>query len=222
MTDAPDLTTYHSIHAALRSTSRAFRDAVADVPATDPARARALAWWFEGFASELHHHHTVEDEVFFPAVARLVPTYQEHGESLAADHGRMDDIIDALRVAVGRMADGLSWDRSRDEAVALAAELHALLEVHLDHEDGDVLPLFERHFTAAEYEQLEKRAVAGLSLRQATFTVPWMLATMTPEEQQRLLADAPLPLVVVWRLFRGRYARRASLALGTPVGVATS
>ena len=45
------------------------------------------------------------------------------------------------------------------EATMVADRLASLLDTHLGFEDDDVVPLFAIHFTGAEYEALEKKAM---------------------------------------------------------------
>ena len=215
MSDAPDLSAYHAIHHAMRVTSRQLHAALSGMVEPDPGRADAVRRWFAGFTGEVLVHHRVEDEVYFPALAFRVPTYCEHAAELADGHHRLDQLLAGLGDALRGLAGGRDWDRHRTDAAELAAELRDLLEDHLDLEDRDVLPLFTRHFTAEEYQELDERArKAGFSVRQAAFTLPWLMASATADEQRHLVATAPSPLRLLWALTRRRYARLAARALG--------
>jgi hypothetical protein len=88
------------------------------------------------------------------------------------------------------------------------------MDDHLDFEDEDLVPLFARHFTASEYDELTQAAMKGLSFSQALFSVPFIMHWATPADRAKLLVDAPLPLRVVFRLTRRRHARLTALALG--------
>jgi hemerythrin-like domain-containing protein len=218
VTDTPDLTTYLQIHRAMRTSAAQLRNAVHDLERTDRRRARHLAWWFDGFAGELHMHHVVEDEIFFPALAARVPTYSDHGDGLAADHVRLEELLAELGVLLHRLARDEEWIVTRTRALDLANELHDHLDEHLGLEDDDVLPLFARHFTAAEYEAMHQQAMKKGSLIQLAFTVPWLCSNLEPHELAAAFDGAPGILRVLWRATRGRYARRATAALGTAVG----
>lgn len=219
MNNAPDTTTYYAIHRAMRVTSTQLHDALWEMVDEDRRRANALAKWFRGFCGELLSHHTIEDEIFFPALQARIPTYDEHAAELEEGHHRLDEIMAALTEALDQLAASGAWRSTRLAALAQAADLRDLLTEHLDIEDRYIVPLFERHFTAKEYERLDMQAKKqGLSFRQALFTVPWLLATCTPEEQQEALVHAPKPLLVIWWLTRRSYARSASYALGAFVG----
>ncbi len=212
----PDLSGYREIHHALRV---AADQLVAVLSAQTPRKRSApaaLHRWFTGYSAELAAHHRVEDEVFFPAIAARVPAYAEYERTLTADHERLHNLIGGCNTALRRLGSAGSAGGPDEVAAALAAavELRDLLTEHLDFENADVLPLFERHFSPAEYAALDRKAIQAVSLRQALFTVPWFMATASPQGAARTLADAPLPLKLIYRLTRGRYARLQQQAFG--------
>ncbi len=212
----PDLTSYRAIHQALRDSTGRLAAAIGEAPESDRHRGRALARWFHGLSGELQAHHRIEDTIFFPALAARVPSYADYAATLDADHHRLDELIDLIRVDLDRMADDPSdANRGRADATAHAAELHLLMVDHLAFEDADVLPMFERHFSADEYDALDRQAIKAVTLRQALFTVPWFMATTSPDMATHTLETAPLPLRIVERLTRGRYARLTAAAFGT-------
>jgi hemerythrin-like domain-containing protein len=214
VTDAPDLSSYLQIHRALRISATRLRAAVDGLDRGDRSRAAAISGWFDGFAGELRAHHTVEDEIFFPALAERVPTYADHGDGLAADHVRLEELLGELSQTLRHLGGGADWLETVAAASALTAELAEHLDEHLAVEDEDVLPLFERHFTAAEYEAMHEQALKKISFRQMAFTVPWLVSHLEGEEKDELLATAPLPLKVLWWVTRRPYARRTAYALG--------
>lgn len=202
----PDLTTYRQVHRAMRVANEQLVVALTDIDSGDIRRAEALRRWFVGYSGELLAHHGIEDDLFFPALAERVPASARHATVLDDDHHRLDVLIDALRVALGRMSGGTPDRHEQLEALTLATELRDLMARHLDTEDVHLLPMFERHFTADEYATLDAEALKRINVRQALFTVPWWMATAEPEAAARTLLEAPLPLKVIYRLTRGRYA----------------
>ena len=85
-----------------------------------------------------------------------------------------------------------------------------------------MIPLFERHFTAVQYREMDKRILKEVKPAQALFTAPWFMATLDPEMAAQTLRAAPLPLKVVYLLGRRRYARLVRTAFGeTAVGGAS-
>jgi hemerythrin-like domain-containing protein len=216
VTTTPDLSRYRMVHQALRASDDRLVAGISRLAAGDRRQARALRRWFAGYAGELRSHHAVEDDLFFPALAARVPAYAtDYAELLTADHHQVDDVLAALTASLDRLAGGHSpWSFVQDEALGHALTLRDLLHEHLDVEDRDVLPLFERHLTAAEYHELDQEAVRRIAFRQLFFTVPWWIATIDPAAVPGELAGAPTPLRVIWRLTRRRHARLVRRAFG--------
>ncbi len=219
LTDAPDLTLYYEVHQAMRLANEQVLGGLTDPTLADGDRhrAKAMSRWFVGYCGELHGHHHAEDHLIFPALSARVPAYAQYAETLAADHDRLDVILDGLGAALARMAAGDEWSAAKAEATAFAVELRDLLLVHLGFEDSDVIPLIERHFGKAEYKVIEDKIVKEISPKQALWTVPWWMSVNTPESAAKTLAEAPLPLKVIYYLTRGRYARMTRTAFG-PTG----
>jgi hemerythrin-like domain-containing protein len=216
MIDTPDLNSYYMIHAAMRRGAFRLSTALAEIE-PDAERLRAVRWYTAGVLDELHVHHTIEDDVFFPALAERVPAFVEYEATLAADHRHLTDVMSGLRMAVQGLHDGQDWDENRSKAVALSAELARFLDEHLRVEDHDILPLFARHFSTEEYHVLDQQAIKRTGLRQLLFTVPWAVTTADREAAEHLLMTGPAVLKIIWRLTRNRHARLATLALGTEV-----
>lgn len=217
MTDTPDLTRYHLAHEAMRSSARHFASAVGDLDLVDHHRIKAMRWWFAGFVGELHAHHTVEDDLFFPALAERVPTFAaELDADLAAEHDQLDVIVKALGDALRGLTADAAGEGHHRVARQQADELSRFLERHLEIEDDDVLPLFARHFTAQEYTELDDEALKRIGPRQLLFTVPWAVEAADDETRAHTLAEAPTPVRVIWLLTRRRYRRRTALVMGAP------
>ena len=216
MYETPDLTLYQLVHDAMRTGARQLADALDSLDMADRSRAQALRWWCDGFIGELHAHHTVEDELFFPALAARVPSFaQELDPTLGAEHV-VDSIMTALQEGVRAVAADGDDAAAHAAAATSARELSSFLDRHLGIEDDDVLPLFARHFTAAEYQAIDDQALKRIPPRQLLFSIPWAACAGDPATRARLLAEAPLPVRIIWALTRRRYVRRTTLAMGAP------
>ncbi len=217
-TGTPDLTAYRCVHRALRVGASSLAEGATALPGADEARRRAYARYWRGYAGEVLAHHTIEDDFFFPALVERVAVAGDLITRTDADHHHLDDLMDAIGAAVDHVRRG---DPAPELAV-LTRELAEHMEEHLDFEDRDVLPLFERHFDAEEYEAVDAAAMKSLGIgRQAAFTVPFVVSTMTPEQVAKVLGGAPMPMRVLYRLTRGSHARLTERAFGRPlVGVA--
>ena len=200
---SPDVDSYLRVHRALRASAARLAEATSR-PADRRAR-KARARWFHGFADEIQCHHHIEDELLFPAIAARVATYPEIAPKLEGDHADLDVLLDDLRAALA------TSDERR--AATLAAALRDHLDEHLAFEDAEIAPLFIRHFTAAEYDELNTRAVKMTPPRQLLFTAPWMMSHLDDAERRALLASVPKAMTFLWIATRGRYARLASRAL---------
>jgi hemerythrin-like domain-containing protein len=212
----PDLTTFAVLHRAMRVDGTRLAAAVAAVGDADRTRVAALARWYRGFCAELHEHHTVEDELFFPVLADRVPSFDGHAERIELEHHQLDDALAGVGAALDALAEPGGRVASHTRAVAATRELADLLERHLGFEDADVLPLYVRHFTADEYAEIEQRARKRASLANLTFTIPWGAQAASDDERARMFGAAPLAFRLVWYASRRRYARLAERALGAP------
>jgi hypothetical protein len=215
VSQTPDLSSYYLVHRAIRRSADHLAAALAAFDEPDRKRRRALRWWYDGFAAELHTHHTLEDTIFFPALAEKVPAFAAYEAGLEDDHAHLDEVIASLTAAVHGLTGG-AGNAGDHHAVAVrqSAELARFLHQHLGVEDDDVLPLFERHFDADEYAALDGRVIKATPPKHLLFMVPWAVASAEPAEAERLLAEAPLVVRGIWTVTRGRYLRRAALALG--------
>jgi hypothetical protein len=215
---APDLTMYRIVHRAIRHGATDIADAAGAAATAEPARRTAFARYWKGYAGEVLHHHSVEDDIFFPALVERVPVAAEMIERTDADHQHLDELMTAIDAAVAALEAG----RPGPELVTLTRELDDHMTAHLDFEDSDILPLLERHFDKDEYDAMDARAVKSAGLgAQMMFSLPMIVGAMTPEERAVFVPTAPVPLRVLYRITKGRHARLVEQALGrTSVGVA--
>ena len=215
-TDTPDLSFFFAIHRHMRSDLDRYRDAVSTAVETDrPARLRSLHRWVRGFICELEEHHHAEDDVFFPEMRRHVPSSSTIIDRLEADHRALDDLLGIWPRLSADLADPkVPFEAARSAVTALADQLRDLLMAHLDIEDNDVLPLYWRHYTAAEYEALQALAVKKTKMAGIWFVAPWNVDNLDGAERAAFLAAAPLPLRIIHRLVRPRYDRLVAAAFG--------
>lgn len=215
-TAVPDLSGYRAAHDAFRSSTRRLVEGLRTATLGDQQRAVALRRWFSGFRGELAYHHQIEDDIYFPALAERIPAYQQYSNTVDSDHARLDAVLATVQTQLdAQVVTGGAT--ARVAALDAATELDELMADHLDFEDADLLPLFERHFTDAEYRVLDQRALKGVSIRQALFTVPWFMATVPSDVAAQTWREAPAPLRIVHHLTRRRYDRLVVAAFG-PAG----
>lgn len=216
-TDVADLASYRAVHHAVRLAARRLAVAAYDLSPNDAPRVRALRRYWNGYSTEVHLHHTLEDDVFFPALAARSSTFTEHAERLAADH----HVLDELMLDASANIEFFTKPGSATRAARVLARLADHMDDHLDLEDDRILPLFEEHFSHTEFAELEQHAMKAVGLGlQAAFTVPFVVDSMEPDARADVLATAPTPMRVLYRLTRARHARLdTALFRGAPVPV---
>lgn len=196
--ETPDLSTYYGVHRAIRRGAHLLADTVMT------ADAKAIDAYWRGFSGEIHAHHTVEDELFFPALVERVPVAAELMARTDADHAYLDELLRFCSSEVAAIQRGAG----RHALCRGFAELAQLMDRHLDFEDEDIVPLFQRHFSKAEYDAIEQMAIKSTGVGpQAAFTVPFVVEALDPETRAEVLASAPIALRVLYRLTKGRYQR---------------
>ena len=223
MENTPDLSFYFAIHEAQRDALGRYLHAVSTVREDErPTRGKALARWAKGFVRELDEHHYVEDAFFFPSLRERVPSAGPIIDGLEGDHRHLDDLLARWPAIAGALADPqVPFGGAQSDAVEFAQDLHDFLHGHLEVEDEDVLPLFWRHYTAAEYEVVLAQAIKKGKKAGLWFVAPFSVDCY-PEGPARdaFLASVPAVLRLLHRLVRPSYDRLVAAALGpAPVPV---
>ena len=216
-TQAADTADYLAIHNMIRRSTRALAIAASSVGTLDRRRAIALDRYWQGYAGELHAHHTIEDEIFMPALIERVPSVAPHIARVDADHHELDALIEAGNAAFAALRSGSTGDAVGE----IMWQLDRLMCEHLDFEDDDIVPLFGRHFDQDEYDAMHARALKVVGVgRQALFTVPFIAHWMDDATWAEMYDGAPMPLKVIYRMTRRRHARLTHIALGAAAEVA--
>jgi len=141
----PDISFFFAVHRHMRSDLDRYLDSVSRaVESERSTRLRSLHRWVTGFICELE-----------------------------AEHHRLDEMLQAWPQVSAKLADpAVPFARAKSEAVELANQLRELLAAHLDIEDHDVLPLYWRHYTASEYDDLQALAVKKSKKKGLWFVAP--------------------------------------------------
>jgi hemerythrin-like domain-containing protein len=210
-TELIDTSDYAAIHRSIRSAGYALATAVESLRADDHDRMDAFVRYWKGHVGEILSHHGVEDTIFFPALRERAPDRAAVLDQLDGEHHVLDGLMEDSRAAIEGIVTG---DRP-DRAAELLRRLAHVMDDHLDLEDREVVPHFDRHFSVAEYDDLTKAAMKQVGLgRQAAFTVPYVGFWATELERTTLLGGAPLPFRILYRLTRTRHGALARRALG--------
>lgn len=190
-----------AIHAAVRRDLDRLDAALGTVAEPDRRRAADLRRAWDQLQAQLHHHHTQEEELVFPALAGL-GLDPELVEALEAEHATMlralEDVDVAMRTftASASVADATA----AGEAVRRA---RVVVERHLAHEEAELEPAMLRHVGSPEWKDLQRRL-----RRQPPRTTGWFLAWLedgaAPDARAFLAAEVPAPA----RFVLGRVAGR--------------
>ncbi|MGB3553120.1 MAG: hemerythrin domain-containing protein [Jannaschia sp.] len=130
-------------HLAFRDMLHRLRkDAEAAADGTlDPAdHAGTLSRIGGTFLQQIHDHHTIEDDHYFPRLVALAPTLERGFAILDADHHALHDRLDGL----ARAANAVLRGGGPGEAARLADDLSRLegfLNRHLTDEEDLVVPI---------------------------------------------------------------------------------
>ena len=119
-----------------------------DAKIAPEAYAQRLSRQGSHLLSDLIGHHQIEDDAYFPQLARLEPRIERGFEMLDADHHALHDLID--RFATGANAVLAEGDeaRQREKTARFLTDLgdfDRLLARHLDDEEDLVLPVVLKH-----------------------------------------------------------------------------
>jgi iron-sulfur cluster repair protein YtfE (RIC family) len=171
----------------------------------EPARHTAVLAGWELFKTQLHIHHTAEDNDLWPRMRTHLADRPDELALLQAmqdEHAHIDPLLAAVEGALADRDGG--HQRLGDTVDALASALYG----HLTHEERDVLPLIDQSLTPAEWQAFGNDQRRRTGIRGAAQFLPWLLDEASPEQVKAVLAGLPAPLRVVYRrLWQPRYAR---------------
>ncbi|NUR59673.1 MAG: hemerythrin domain-containing protein, partial [Catenulispora sp.] len=160
-----DFTMMYLTHDAFRRDLRRLRQA-ADA---DRADSLGVQTGWANFKRQLTVHHTVEDEALWPRVEAASAGRADAAEilaAMAAEHGRLDSLLDAVDTAMAQHSAALP---------EIAAGLAAGLEDHMRHEEEAALPLIQDVLEPGDWAEFGKAMARKQKLSGAAAYVPWVL-----------------------------------------------
>ena len=212
-----DLLPMYLIHHAFRRDLDDFVAAASRTPATDRTAWAALAKRWHLFAGMLHTHHTGEDEILWPLLETRVRAAGDHDglatlDAMEAEHGEIDPLLAGCREGFARLAETADEDALAALQVRLTATRERLA-AHLGHEESDAMALVQRHFTDAEWHDLDKQFAKHYPAELARDGLPWVLAGVPEEAMPRVRGFLGAMPMLLWRLLlRRSFARRSHVA----------
>jgi hemerythrin-like domain-containing protein len=211
------LVLFKGAHTAFRRDTARLIEQLARLDVRDAARIQLLVAWFAKMEHSLHIHHTVEDEVLWPAIRDRDPGFDAEQQLMEDEHGELDAALTATRRALQTLAvtGGTVRDDARRAAESSAVRLRGVLLEHLDDEEARALPRLGELFSAEEYAQLDARARRQLRMKPAdmAFSGAWYISALDREDAAHMLREAPFALRVLYRLAWRRSYERATAFL---------
>lgn len=177
---------------------------------SDASRLQALDAWYAGYLRAIDDHHRAEESVIYPALLERDPSFADADAQLEGEHRALLDRLQVVRECISGLADaagGSQWERERTEAVQATRALQEILDVHLPHEEGVAFPRYRDAFSAAEFNDLNKKAFKLVGMRSIIFAGPWVLDHASAADRAYLLGPQPLlrALYALW--LKPRYER---------------
>jgi hemerythrin-like domain-containing protein len=208
------------MHFAFRRDLADLVGAVARTPVEGNATWTRLRDYWDLFAELLHHHHTAEDDHYWPALADAVRAHGTPADwaSIAAmedEHAAIGPALDRCRQAFHAMLTDPSLSH-RDDLHDHLVDARCVIEDHMSHEESETLPLVSRVMASATYAEVEKRIGRSYPLRILATLVPWAFHGLPTNDAQQLLALAPPPQRLLLRLTQRRFARRHRATFAHP------
>lgn len=206
-TDRPWVHEMVIIHRAFRRELTLLPRLVRAAPDGDRDRAATLAGALRLVLGGLHHHHTGEDVVLWPALLERAAPSTGLVETMQAQH----EVVEGHMEQVEPLLD--AWEQ--DPTTARGAELAGVVErlatalfEHLDLEEREILPLAQRHVTVAEWNSLGEQGMEEMDQKQLPILFGAILEDCTSEERKAMLGKLPLVVRVILRTVGARQYRR--------------
>ena len=195
----PDVHDMVVVHRSFRRSCAELPDLLRGLLPEDTARVAMVVDAVRFMLAGLEAHHTSEDEFLWPLLALRTTEQAEAIARMEGQHHRLEELVAQVTGALDELAaDDLQV--LREHVAAQLAELGSVLNAHMDEEEDVILPLAAEYLSVAEWEELGAVSLAKLDKKQLLRAFSALMATATADERRTLLAKAPLPARVLWRL----------------------
>ena len=206
----PNLLGMRFAHRMMRRDLHRFTEVARQIAAGAPCDARradAIAGWLRHLCHEIHHHHTVEDRLTWPLIARSAGSEIDLAV-LSEDHAALDPLLDEIRWAVDAF-QGRPGIATAERLAAALARVRDELDEHVEEEERALFPIIERHVAVADWEEMEKEIRKGGA--PLTFVLPRFEGVMLPGEREEVRAMAGPVMGALMALVRPGHRRRERL-----------
>ena len=204
-----DIDEMYLVHTMFRREFGLLPDLIRGTDPTDAKRRALVGAHGQLLCQILHAHHEGEDLVLWPLLLERAET--EATEIVAAMRQQHRAIAAAHDEAVQRVGD---WSRLGRDGEGFAAVLDDLVRVLTEHtalEEKAVLPLAEKHITAAEWAQMGQHGMDTFPKRVLPLAFGMLMYEGDPAVVRRTLSNAPLPARLLIPIVAPRAFRRHAL-----------
>ncbi|WP_185996342.1 hemerythrin domain-containing protein [Nocardioides campestrisoli] len=202
----PQMSMNKVIQGAVRRDLDRFVSALAAFPAGDQRRADELQSAWENFDDQLHHHHTGEHEIAWPALQR-VGVSAEVLAAMDAEHDTMALALTTAGEALGALVQTPDSARAADARAAFE-QLRAVTVTHLDHEEAEIEPVYLANHDHPAVVEMSRQFSKDGGLAWGGRFLTWLLDGATPQERAAVDASVPRPVRTVLVGVFGRDYRR--------------
>ncbi len=93
-----------------------------------------------------HHHHQIEDRVYFPQFRKILPNFNIAMDLLDSDHQMLDTALQVFRTHINKLFLQTSiTEKSLNTLHQQASGLQKILKRHLQDEEEIIIPIFLMH-----------------------------------------------------------------------------
>jgi len=218
-TGPADMTMMYVLHHAFRRDLRDFRAVAARTRHDDAAAWQRVHERWSLFTSELHSHHTKEDEILWPLLAERARAADDV-ESLQVLAEMEDEhaVLDPLLASCGAGLTALAGKADADVLGDLLddlAQLETVLDEHLGHEESAAVPILQRYVPGDEWDVIEREKFRGRpSVGHARRFLPWIFKGLSEDVAARVGAIGGPGMRLLLASSRRGFARREAEVFG--------
>ncbi|WGY01028.1 hemerythrin domain-containing protein [Nocardioides sp. QY071] len=218
-----DMTMMYVLHHAFRRDVRDFRAVAAALPTDDRPAWQRLASRWQLFTSELHSHHTKEDEILWPLLAERARAADDVDslrvlDDMESEHTTLDPLLTSCDAGFSALAGHPDADQLSDlhtDLLADLADLDRALDRHLGHEESAAVPILQRYVPGEEWEVVERERFRGRpSVGHARRFLPWIFKGLDESAAARVAAIGGPPMRLLLASSRRGFARREAEIFG--------
>lgn len=193
-TTAPiDVRDMKIVHETFRRAYEQTAELVRANPTPSAGRVTFLADHCDFGLTLLHNHHEGEDELLYPLLAERVPEQVEMIERIEAQHSDVTGAIEEATAACQAWRAAPS-QQTGEELAACLENLNAVLQPHLDDEEGTIVPLAAVTVTEQEWRSLGEHARSLIPRDRMAVAFGMLLEPLDEDDRRYMKSELPFPV----------------------------